>query len=196
VKTQLRKDVIEGRYLDLLNLAFEEVIGFPVEISVVLEEDARENEASLLTQADPGPKPGGAPGGEYDYTFSTFIVGASNKFAHAASLAVATNPATSYNPLFIYGGSGLGKTHLLCAICTEIMQSRPSCKIIYVKGEDFTNELITAIQNNSTRQFHDKYRQVDILLVDDIQFTAERFPHKRSFSTRSTRCTMPESRLC
>ncbi|MBQ2792550.1 MAG: chromosomal replication initiator protein DnaA, partial [Oscillospiraceae bacterium] len=120
---------------------------------------------------------------DYEYTFGTFIVGPSNKFAHAASLAVATNPAGTYNPLFIYGGSGLGKTHLLCAIAAEIKKNDPVADIIYIKGEDFTNELIEAIKNETTIAFHNKYRQADVLLVDDIQFiggkesTQEEFFH-------------------
>lgn len=130
-----------------------------------------------------GAKLQSAPDGEYEYTFSTFIVGQSNKFAHAASLAVATNPGKSYNPLFIYGASGLGKTHLLYAIKDEIQKNRPEKRIIYVKGEDFTNELIEAIEKKTTNEFHEKYRKIDVLLVDDIQFiggkesTQEEFFH-------------------
>lgn len=109
---------------------------------------------------------------EYEFTFDTYIIGSSNKFAHAASLAVATNPAGAYNPLFIYGNSGLGKTHLLYAICNEIKVTRPSMKTLYIKGDDFTNELIESIRRNTTSDFHQKYRKSDILLVDDIQFIA------------------------
>lgn len=122
-------------------------------------------------------------GGEYEYNFDTFIIGSSNKFAHAASWAVATNPAKSYNPLFIYGDSGLGKTHLVCAICEEIRKNNPTFNIIYVKGEEFTNELINAISRKNTQEFHDKYRAADLLAVDDIQFiggkesTQEEFFH-------------------
>jgi chromosomal replication initiator protein len=185
VKTDLRKQIIEAKYLDLLSRAFEAVMGFEVALTIVSEESSRASPPPVeaFLPGDGEPRPGGSPGSEYDYTFSTFIVGASNKFAHAASLAVATNPASSYNPLFIYGGSGLGKTHLLCAICTEIKQSYPKYNIIYVKGEDFTNELINAIKTERTKNFHDKYRQADVLLVDDIQFisgkemTQEEFFH-------------------
>ena len=184
VPTDFRKQIVEAKYFDFLSGAFKEVLGFPVELSIVSEESARTTASD--TEAAPSSDMmdiSGISVGEYDYTFSTFIVGASNKFAHAASLAVATNPASSYNPLFIYGGSGLGKTHLLNAICAEISQSQPDFKIIYVKGEDFTNELITAIKTERTKNFHDKYRQADVLLVDDIQFisgkemTQEEFFH-------------------
>ena len=122
-------------------------------------------------------------GGEYEYNFDTFIIGSSNKFAQAASWAVATNPGKSYNPLFIYGDSGLGKTHLVCAICEEIRKNHPTFNIIYVKGEEFTNELINAISRKTTQEFHDKYRAADLLAVDDIQFiggkesTQEEFFH-------------------
>ena len=108
----------------------------------------------------------------YEFTFDTYIVGSSNKFAHAAALAVAANPAGAYNPLFIYGNSGLGKTHLLYAICNDIKINHPEMRTLYIKGDDFTNELIDAIRKNTTRDFHEKYRKTDILLVDDIQFIA------------------------
>jgi chromosomal replication initiator protein len=184
VKTDLRKQIIEAKYLDLLSFAFESVMGFRVDITIVSEE---EKKAPLDTPASDqlsgGLKQDIGPFSDYDYTFSTFIVGASNKFAHAASLAVSTNPSSSYNPLFIYGGSGLGKTHLLCAICNEIEKSFPSYNILYVKGEDFTNELINAIKTDKTKSFHDKYRQADVLLVDDIQFISGKESTQEDSST-------------
>ncbi|MCI8442087.1 MAG: chromosomal replication initiator protein DnaA [Provencibacterium sp.] len=183
VKTDFKKKILEERYVKLLEEAFEAVLGFPVEVKILCENPED-------TAAPPPPQaesivPGSGPpeAGDYEYTFSTFIIGPSNKFAHAASLAVATNPASTYNPLFIYGASGLGKTHLLYAICNEIQQNFPQKRLIYVKGEEFTNELINAIQNNTTMAFHDKYRVTDVLLVDDIQFiggkesTQEEFFH-------------------
>ncbi len=105
------------------------------------------------------------------YTFDNFIVGESNKFAHAACRAVANEP-TTYNPLFIYGASGLGKTHLLYAVINEILSKNPSLKIVYIKSEDFTNQLIAAISTVNTQKFRDKFRSADILLIDDIQFIA------------------------
>ena len=112
-------------------------------------------------------------GGVYaGYTFERFIVGNSNKFAHAAAVNVANNPAAQYNPLFIYGQSGLGKTHLLYAIASHIHKARPGFNIIYKKGEEFTNELIEALRVRSTAEFRAHYRQADLLLVDDIQFIA------------------------
>lgn len=151
-------------YLPLLNEAFEQVFGSGFEVRLCtpkqLENEKEENEDSAL-QSD-----------EYDFTFQTFIVGSSNKFAHAASLAVATKPSILYNPLFIYGNSGLGKTHLLYAICNETSKLYPEKNIIYIKGDDFTNEMIEAIRRGTTAEFRQRYRKADVLLVDDIQFIA------------------------
>lgn len=108
----------------------------------------------------------------FQYTFDNFIVGNSNKFAHAASVAVAEHPAMNYNPLFIYGPSGLGKTHLLYAITNYLKQTNPKIKIIYVKGEDFTNYMIDCISRQAMKEFRDRYRKCDVLLIDDIQFIA------------------------
>ena len=105
-------------------------------------------------------------------TFSTFVIGEQNKFAHAAALAVAEAPGTSYNPLFIYGGVGLGKTHLLNAIGNEVLSRYPNKKVIYVSCETFTNEFINCIKDNSNEKFRQKYRDIDVLIIDDIQFLA------------------------
>lgn len=105
-----------------------------------------------------------------NYTFENFIVGDSNKFAHAVSIAVANNPANQYNPLFIYGSSGLGKTHLIKAIANRISKNFPNYKTIFVKGDDFANEMIAALGNRRIPEFKEKYRKVDVLLVDDVQF--------------------------
>jgi chromosomal replication initiator protein len=106
------------------------------------------------------------------YTFDDFVVGPSNRFAHAAALAVAESPANAYNPLFIYGGVGLGKTHLMQAIGRHLLKNKPQVKTIYISSERFTNQLISAIQNRSTLNFRAKYRSVDVLLIDDIHFIA------------------------
>lgn len=119
----------------------------------------------------------------FEYTFDNFIVGNSNKFAHAVCIAVADRPAQDYNPLFIYGPSGLGKTHLLYAVTNEIKKKNPKANIIYIKGEDFTNQMIDSISRKTLGKFRDKYRTCDVLLIDDIQFiegkvsTQEEFFH-------------------
>ncbi len=178
VRSMLQKNVLDAKYMKTLKTAFAEVMGFDVAITVVAEEQNQPKQEPV-ENADTG----FLNGGVQNYTFANFIVGPSNKFAHAASLAVASNPSGAYNPLFIYGGSGLGKTHLLYAICNEINKNNPSSNIIYVKGEEFTNELIAAIQSGGTQDFHLKYREADVLLVDDIQFisgkdsTQEEFFH-------------------
>ena len=107
-----------------------------------------------------------------DYTFDNFIVGESNKFAHAAALAVANNPASTYNPLLFYGPSGLGKTHLMYAIINKLFERSPDMNAIYINGEDFTNQLVEAIQHQKNVEFREKYRKADVLLIDDIQFIA------------------------
>jgi chromosomal replication initiator protein len=179
VKSKFKKNIVEEKYMDLMLKAFFIILGFEVQIEIESEEEMppkpvqMDEEDNLKDSYD----------NEYEYTFGTFIVGSSNKFAHAASLAVAANPSNAYNPLFIYGASGLGKTHLLYAICAEIEKNMPEQNIIFVKGEEFTNEIINAIKNETTKQFHDKYRTADILLVDDVQFiggkesTQEEFFH-------------------
>jgi chromosomal replication initiator protein len=113
------------------------------------------------------------PGTE-DYTFERFVVGSSNKFAHAAAVAVADNPGQSYNPLFIYGESGLGKTHLLYAIAHTIHNHHPDYRIVYIRGDSFTNELIQAIREGKNAEFRQKYRSADVFLMDDVQFIAGR----------------------
>ncbi|MFD1447882.1 chromosomal replication initiator protein DnaA [Oceanobacillus profundus] len=106
------------------------------------------------------------------YTFDTFVIGAGNRFAHAASLAVAEAPAKAYNPLFIYGGVGLGKTHLMHAIGHYVREHNPKAKVVYLTSEKFTNEFINAIMDNKSNSFRNKYRNIDVLLIDDIQFIA------------------------
>ena len=108
------------------------------------------------------------------YTFESFVIGNSNRFPHAASLAVAETPAKAYNPLFLYGGVGLGKTHLMHAIGHRILQSNPSLKVLYISSEKFTNDLINSIRDNTPEKFRQKYRNIDVLLIDDIQFLTKK----------------------
>ncbi len=160
--------IVSDRYLPLLGEAFKAVLGFDVSLQLVVPAAAPE------TAEEPaaGEKAPALPGGRYDLTFENFIKGSSNQFAYAAAQAVAANPSGAYNPLFIYGNSGLGKTHLLSAIQFEIHKTHPDFNIVYVDCEKFTNEIITAIRSGTTEQFRLKYRAADVLLIDDIQFIA------------------------
>ena len=160
VSNEWAKGTIEARFIPILKEGFEQVLGFTLIPKIEVKEPDDEVEKQPIN------------GGEYAFTFDTFIVGSSNKFAHAAALAVAQNPSVAYNPLFIYGESGLGKTHLLNAIKAEISRNNPRANIVYVDGETFTNEIIAAIRENQTSEFQNKYRQADVLLIDDIQFIA------------------------
>jgi chromosomal replication initiator protein len=163
VPNEFHKQTILHYYADLLKDAFQQVFnGQTINLDLQTPDEIKEAK----------PQEDKLPMDDYEYTFESFIVGSSNKFAHAACMAVATQPASRYNPLFIYGNSGLGKTHLLYAICNRIKKDHPEMNILYIKGDDFTNELIEAIRRGNTAQFHNFYRNADILLVDDIQFIA------------------------
>ena len=179
VRNDFIRKIVNDRYAGLLKEAFKEVLGFDIELVLVIppsQQAEGEKAPEKITEET-------LPSGRYDFTFENFIRGPSNQFAFAAAQAVAANPSGAYNPLFIYGPSGLGKTHLLNAIQIEIRKNHPDFNIVYVDGEKFTNEIISAIHDNTTTQFHNKYRAADVLLVDDIQFiggkesTQEEFFH-------------------
>ncbi len=159
--SDFKRKIVESRFMDKLESSFKNVIGFDIQIILVDVEKAvpvkAEETEDVLTDED---------------TFDSFIVGASNKFAYAAANAVANDPGGKYNPLFIHGNSGLGKTHLLNAIAHQVKLTHPEANIVYTRGESFTNELVKYIGQKSTEAFHDKYRNADILLVDDVQFIA------------------------
>ncbi len=169
VNTEFQKNTLEDMFGEKLKDAFREVLGFPLGLRILTKNAALETPSPAPATPVEGIGLPQAADGE-EYSFDNFVVGPSNKFAHAASLSVANKPGGMYNPLFIHGGSGLGKTHLLSAICKEIKKNNPAARIMYIKGDTMTNELVEAIQTNSTVEFHAKYRQVDVLLVDDIQF--------------------------
>ena len=160
--------IVRDRYTPLLKEALAAVLGFDVEVELVVPAAAPEKPAPEPEK----PAPVSAPSGKYDFTFENFIKGPSNQFAYAAAQAVASNPSGAYNPLFIYGQSGLGKPHLLNAIQVEIKKNHPDFNIVYVDCEKFTNEIITAIREGNTESFRQQYRTADVLLVDDIQFIA------------------------
>ena len=159
--TEFKRKIIIDKFSYLIDSTLEAVFGFPVEVEYVVPDEQVKNENSKAESSSVN---------DYNYTFKNFIIGPSNKFAHAAAHNVACSPGMVYNPLFIYGHSGLGNTHLLLAIQNEIKERRPDAKIIYTSGEHFTNELVYYIGNHNTHAFHDKYRSCDVLLVDDIQF--------------------------
>ena len=166
VRNDFIRGILEDRYTGLMKAAFKAALGFDVEVKFTIpqpdpeEEEAREDREERL------------PVGQYAFTFENFIRGPSNQFAFAAAQAVAANPSGAYNPLFIYGPSGLGKTHLLHAIKFEVAKNHPDFNIVYVDCEVFTNEIIEAVKNGTTELFRQKYRLADVLLIDDIQFLA------------------------
>ena len=185
--SEFQRMIVENNYSRPLQEAFTQILGFPVTLRLIVQEQNEESETNTPAEENPVAELNKHSGdGEYAYTFDTFIVGGSNQFAYAACTSIARGDGSgnTYNPLFIYGPSGLGKTHLLMAIAHEMKKRDPDLNIIYVTGETFTNELIEAIQQKKdTSDFHGKYRSADVLLVDDVQFiggkesTQEEFFH-------------------
>ena len=172
---EFARDWLEGRYTTMVSDILLEVTGarltvrFVVPDSVISKEDVKPAPKPVQEQSQQNnPKTMLNP----KYTFDTFVIGSGNRFAHAASLAVAEDPARAYNPLFIYGGVGLGKTHLMHAIGHYVREHEPNTNVLYLSSEKFTNEFINAIMDNKTINFRNKYRNVDVLLIDDIQFIA------------------------
>ena len=167
------KDWVESRYSPLLVSALRDLIKEDLDVKFVTRKnDLHQKQRLDYPQTNKEPEEATFQHLNPKYTFESFVVGEGNRLAHAASLAVAEAPAKAYNPLFIYGGVGLGKTHILQAIGHFVLQNSSGYQIVYVSSEKFTNELITAIQNNKTPAFREKYRNVDLLLIDDIQFLA------------------------
>jgi chromosomal replication initiator protein len=174
---EFARDWLEERYSELISSILFEITGEELSVKFIIPQNKSEDEVEIpnppkkmkkdeeqielpLTMLNP------------KNTFDTFVIGSGNRFAHAASLAVAEAPAKAYNPLFIYGGVGLGKTHLMHAIGHYVLEHNPNAKVVYLSSEKFTNEFINSIRDNKAAEFRNKYRKVDVLLIDDIQFLA------------------------
>ncbi|OZU89471.1 chromosomal replication initiation protein DnaA [Virgibacillus indicus] len=172
---EFARDWLENQYTNLISNVIEEITGTKLATKFVIPESSTEiDEVKPMPKPKPNHDTNDVPKSMLNskYTFDTFVIGAGNRFAHAASLAVAEAPAKAYNPLFIYGGVGLGKTHLMHAIGHYVRDHNPNAKVVYITSEKFTNEFINAIMDNKTTNFRNKYRNIDVLLIDDIQFIA------------------------
>ena len=173
-------EFIKHKYYDIyLAMAIEQITGKQVKIQFT---DTMEVSAPVISRPSPASSESSSNLNPR-YTFDSFVVGPTNKMAHAVSVAVAESPGGSYNPLFLYGGAGLGKTHLMHSIAHHIINNRPDLRVLYVTSEKFTNELIDSLKHDKNKEFRDKYRNIDVLLIDDIQFiigkesTQEEFFH-------------------
>ena len=177
------KDWLEMRYRSLISQTLARIVGYSVQVEFVVEarpEGAPGANGSAPVSAPVRVEPSrvGGEGGSTNlnprYTFANFIVGSANRLAHAASLSVAERPGHAYNPLFLYGGVGLGKTHLMHAIGNQVMAKFPRKRVAYATSEKFTNEFITSIQTGKFDEFRTRYRRIDLLLIDDVQFIADK----------------------
>ena len=210
IKSEIKHKTLTEKYRGELSRRFSDELGFDVLVNVIFtgipldREEAKRKIMEKVSMGDPSwrleeerkqrekEKEAAASRNEhhlgstmppfnFEYTFDNFIVGSSNKFAHAACVAVANMPAKNYNPLFIYGPSGIGKTHLLYAITNHLRQKNPNVKVIYIKGEDFTNQMIDCLSRQAMPEFREKYRDCDVLLIDDIQFIAGKVSTQEEF---------------
>ncbi|HVL53536.1 MAG TPA: chromosomal replication initiator protein DnaA [Vitreimonas sp.] len=181
------KDWLETRYRSLISQTLARIVGYSVQVEFVINAsaEARPDDAdgagtgtTSRVRLEPTRVGGGTDGASSSinprYTFGNFIVGSANRLAHAASLSVAERPGHAYNPLFLYGGVGLGKTHLMHAIGNQVMVKFPRKRVVYATSEKFTNEFITSIQQGKIDEFRGRYRRIDLLLIDDIQFIADK----------------------
>jgi len=179
VNNGFAKDYLERRYRSLISQTLARVVGYSVQVEFVVREPAGAGNGtptSAPVRLEPARPPGEVSASNINprYTFANFIVGSANRLAHAASLSVAERPGHAYNPLFLYGGVGLGKTHLMHAIGNQVIARFPRKKVVYATSEKFTNEFITSIQQGKVDDFRNRYRRIDLLLIDDIQFIADK----------------------
>lgn len=175
VPNEFAKDWLESRYAPIIRSTVQSILGQSMNLRFIVtlvHETSQSGDNQNKAPSNPKREPADNKTLNSKYTFDTFVIGNSNRFAHAAALAVAESPALAYNPLFIYGGVGLGKTHLMHAIGNSVIQRSPSTRVLYVSSEKFTNELIESIRDQNPIEFRNHYRNVDILLIDDIQFLA------------------------
>jgi chromosomal replication initiator protein len=176
---EFARDWLENRYIKFISETLQDITGAELKVKIVIPQNIEEDDDEIIESISKVPQKVNPNHEEtpknmlnQKYTFNTFVIGAGNRFAHAASLAVAEAPAKAYNPLFIYGGVGLGKTHLMHAIGHYVIEHNPNAKVVYLSSEKFTNEFINSIRDNKAVNFRNKYRNVDVLLIDDIQFLA------------------------
>ncbi|HEY7700696.1 MAG TPA: chromosomal replication initiator protein DnaA, partial [Candidatus Limnocylindrales bacterium] len=186
------KDWLETRYRSLISQTLARIVGYSVQVEFVVGPAPTDGTAPVGEDGAPAPTAaslngqevrveatriggeGGATNLNPRYTFANFIVGSANRLGHAASLSVAERPGHAYNPLFLYGGVGLGKTHLMHAIGNQVIARFPRKRVVYATSEKFTNEFITSIQQGKIDEFRSRYRRIDLLLIDDIQFIADK----------------------